>query len=165
MRNNAQDKVRCHSPKEASLFLDNLAAQKGMNEPDKISFTKLLLFLSEFPTALCIIKQSCHFLTISNVPFAFFSPHPSHPPHQPHCFPSLPPLSLSTTTVLCIAASLIIFGGFMYKEGKLSRTTTLDWGYWCGVGGVAVCLLSSLFFFIDSCCGSRHVGYRMTRVV
>ncbi|ESO09653.1 hypothetical protein HELRODRAFT_195043 [Helobdella robusta] len=73
--------------------------------------------------------------------------------------------SLVLAGVLCIAASLAVYGGFLYKEDKLSEALTFAWGYYLGIAGVCACFVASLLFFLDGCFNRNHEGYHMTRVV
>lgn len=39
------------------------------------------------------------------------------------------------------------------------------WGFYVGIAGAVLALVSGVLFFLQGCCGRNHTGYHMTRVV
>ena len=73
-------------------------------------------------------------------------------------------------SVLQIGISLALFGGKGHEEREINITDDhgskyFYWGYWLGVGGCVLILVSACFYTCDSCRARSHEGYTRGEVV
>jgi len=76
---------------------------------------------------------------------------------------------LVVCVAICIGVGLGVYGGMMYKDhdvGFDEEKVMFFWGFFVGVAGFLLALVSGMLFFCRGCCGGRtHTGYSMARVV
>lgn len=76
--------------------------------------------------------------------------------------------SFIITGTICVAVGIGVYGGFMYKDHEVgfdNEKAMFYWGFFVGVAGVILALVSGILFFCRGCCDRNHTGYHMTRVV
>jgi len=61
-----------------------------------------------------------------------------------------------------------VYGGFMHTDkdvGFDDDGVMFFWGFFVGIAGAILALVSGVLFFCQGCCVRNHTGYHMTRVV
>jgi len=69
---------------------------------------------------------------------------------------------------ICIGVGVGVYAGFMHKDhdaGFDEGGVMFYWGFFVGVAGAIMALVSGILFFCQGCCDRSHHGYSMTRVV
>ena len=76
--------------------------------------------------------------------------------------------NLVSFSAICIGVALGLYGGFMsrdfdvkFEEGYVK----FYWAFFVGIAGAVMGLVSALLYFLESCRGRSHTGYKMTRTV
>jgi hypothetical protein len=76
--------------------------------------------------------------------------------------------SLTIFGIMLVAASLGVYGGYNGNQGvnfSSESTTKFYWGFFVGIFGCVLALVSVILFFCAGCRNRDHTGYQMTRVV
>jgi len=70
--------------------------------------------------------------------------------------------SCGRVSAICGGVGICVYAGFMYKDHEVgfdSDKTMFFWGFFVGVAGVILALVSGILFFCQGCCGRNHTGY------